>query len=239
MSNQSRKKNISTIIILAIVLLVPGFLYLALNKIGSNEYVKLPTFGEKVLSGKVNRKMGREIADTTFHQVKPIALFNSQREPSDFLKSDSVISIVHLFYSKDLGLSKTLFQGLSNVAKRFDYNRKVRFYSISIDTTDTSVELSEVYEQYVNGATPYWTVVGSNRDILTYVRENFLIDAMRDPNDPTKFLFSNNYVLLDSERRIRGFYDINLKTELERLEDEIKVQLVEEARNNPFKIEKK
>jgi len=42
MGNRNRKKNISTVIILAIVLLVPGFLYIGLNKMGSNEYVKLP-----------------------------------------------------------------------------------------------------------------------------------------------------------------------------------------------------
>ncbi|WP_232046197.1 hypothetical protein [Sphingobacterium daejeonense] len=41
--------------------------------------------------------------------------------------------------------------------------------------------------------------------------------------------------MLDSEKRIRGFYDISLRSELDRLEDEIKVQLVEEVRNNPIK----
>jgi protein SCO1/2 len=45
--------------------------------------------------------------------------------------------------------------------------------------------------------------------------------------------------LLDSEKRIRGFYDISLRSELDRLEDEIKVQLVEEVRNNPLKVERK
>ena len=64
MNNISKKRNVSTIIILAIVLLVPGFLYIALNKIGSNQYLKLPIYGEKVLSGKMNRIMGREIPDT-------------------------------------------------------------------------------------------------------------------------------------------------------------------------------
>ena len=73
--------------------------------------------------------------------------------------------------------------------------------------------------------------------ITEYVKQNFLIDA--HVNADSTFAFSNNYLLIDTERRIRGFYDINANKEMERLEDEIKVQLVEEARNNPLKIEKK
>ena len=57
--------------------------------------------------------------------------------------------------------------------------------------------------------------------------------------DSSKFIISNNYMLIDTKNRIRGFYDINLKSNLDKLEDEIKVQLVEEIRDNPVKIEKK
>jgi protein SCO1/2 len=66
-----------------------------------------------------------------------------------------------------------------------------------------------------------------------------LIEAMPVEGDSTKFIISNQFVLLDSEKRIRGFYDISLRSELDRLEDEIKVQLVEEVRNNPLKVERK
>ncbi|HMR20434.1 MAG TPA: photosynthetic protein synthase I, partial [Sphingobacterium sp.] len=72
MNVSSRKRNISTLIILVIVLLVPGFLYVLLNRVGTNSYIKLPVYGEKVLSGKMNRNMGREIPDTIFHQVPAI-----------------------------------------------------------------------------------------------------------------------------------------------------------------------
>jgi len=59
-------------------------------------------------------------------------------------------------------------------------------------------------------------------------------------NDKTKpFIIGSNYLLLDTKGRIRGIYDINVKTDIDRLEDEIKLLLVEEIRNHPATIEQK
>lgn len=239
MGNTSKKKTISTFLILAIVLLVPGFLYVALNKMGSNTYVKLPVYGEKHLSGKMNRKMGREIPDTVFHQIKPLVLRDMDDNPVPFLKADSSIAVVHTFYASDEGLSIAMLQSLRGIAERFKNNNKVKFYSISVDSTDSTADLEKMVGKFRKGLEANWYVLKGNDDILTYVREQLLIDALQDPMNAKKFTISNQYVLVDAHRRIRGFYDINLKTNIERLEDEIKVQLVEEARDNPPKIEKK
>lgn len=237
MNNNSKKRNISTFIILAIVLLVPGFLYITLNKIGSNQYLKLPVYGEKVLSGKMNRKMGREIPDTVYHQIEPLTVFNANGEKVDFLNQDTVITVVHLFAAQDSGLSRTLLTNLKPVAERFKNVQKVKFYSISLNPNESSEDLEKIQQLYAKEFGPTWFIVRPDSAITEYVQQNFLIDA--HVNADSTFAFSNNYLLIDTERRIRGFYDINANKEMERLEDEIKVQLVEEARNNPLKIEKK
>jgi len=236
----SRKKNISTIIILVIVLLVPGFLYVMLNRMGTNSYVKLPVFGEKVLSGKMKRVMGREVPDTIYHQVPTLVLQSSDGDSTVFMGLDSTISIVHLFYTKDEGLSVALAQNLRPVVERFDHNRTVKFYSISVDPMDSATELASFAKRFNKGLEKQWQFLGSAQaDVLGFSRKHLLLDAMRDSGDSTRFIISSNYVLIDSQHRIRGFYDINLNTEVDRLKDEIKVQLVEEIRNNPLKVEKK
>ncbi|MBE8720077.1 SCO family protein [Sphingobacterium pedocola] len=240
MSNTTQKRSFSKIIILAIVLLVPGFLYLLLNRIGSNEYVKLPVYGEKSLSGKVNRKMGREIPDTTYHQLTPIDFINSEGDTIHFLGSDSVITVVHLFYTKDTALSRSMMDNLFTIANRFKNNSSVRLLSISVDPSDIPDSLKSYARPYDTLIGKYWnTVSAPHVDLLKYAREEMLIDAMRNPVDTNTFVISNNYLLIDSQRRIRGFYDINLKTEVDRLEDEIKLQMVEEIRNNPLKVEQR
>ena len=79
----------------------------------------------------------------------------------------------------------------------------------------------------------------ANVDLLQYANTEMLLDAMVDPKDPNKYIVSNNFILLDSKNRIRGFYDVSLKSDMERLADEIRLQVVEEIRNKPLKVEKK
>ncbi len=240
MASKNKKNSLVTIFILAVVLLVPGFLYVALNKVGSNSYVMLPIYGEKSLSGKINRKMGREIPDTTYHTVVALPLIDSKADSISVFSQDSTISVIHLFYAKDNGLSKSLLQNFKTVVDRFDYNKNIQFYSISIDSEDSVSDLAALQSVYNPDNRSNWTIGKSiDNTILEYVRQNFLIDAFQDPHDSSKFVFSNNYIVIDSENRIRGFYDLNLKTDLDRLEDEIKVQVVEELRNHPPKIVKK
>ncbi len=239
MKASSRKKNISTILILVIVLLVPGFLYVTLNRIGTNSYVMLPVLGEKVVSGKMKRVMGREVPDTLYHQVPAVSLWNDKGDSILFM-GDSSISVVHLFYIRDEGLSRALLQSLRSVVERFQHNQNVRFYSLSVDPADSPEELASFAKRFNTGMEENWQfLVNPTVDLLDFSRRYLLMDAMREAGDSTRFVISPSYALIDSRHRIRGFYDINLKTEVDRLKDEIKVQVVEELRNNPLKIEKK
>jgi protein SCO1/2 len=200
----------------------------------------LPVYGDKVLSGKMNRNMGREIPDTVFHQIRGISLVNDKGDSVSFLGQDTAISVVHLFYAKDSTLSVAMARNMRPVVERFRTNDKVRFYSLSVDPSDSPKELAAFASHFSSGLQRNWDfVANADLDLLTYSRDQLLIDAMRDPVDNSRFVISNNYVLIDSKGRIRGFYDINLKSNLDKLEDEIKVQLVEEIRDNPIKIEKR
>ncbi len=240
MSKHTRSKNISKLIILALVLFVPGFLYILVNKMGSNEYIKLPVFGEKHLSGKMNRVMGREIPDTVFHQLTEVDFINYDNKPVRFLESDTIITVAHLFYGKDQGLSKQLLHDVNTIATRFKYNPKIQLFSIDVDSTDSQKVMEEAIAPYSKDRNPNWFVVNQpNTDIFKYARERMLLEAMRVDGDPNKFVISNQIILIDSKKRIRGIYDISLRSEIDRLEDEVKVQVVEEIRNSPLKVERK
>lgn len=239
MSKNNRSRALSKLIILAFVLFVPGFLYILVNRMGSNEYVKLPIFGEKTLSGEMKRVMGREIPDTLFHQLEPVDFLNYDGSKVKFLGTDSLITVAHLFYTKDDGLSKQLLTDMAAVAERFKETSQVTMFSISVDSLDGVNELNRFLGEAFKGINPRWKVVSQPPiDIFSYARESMLLEAMPFPGDSNRFLISNQIVLFDSERRIRGFYDISLRSELDRLEDEIKLQIVEEIRNHPLKVEK-
>lgn len=238
--SKATRKNRSKIVILALVLLLPGFLYIAVNRFGVNSYASLPVFGEKQLSGEMNRNWGREYPDTIFHILPSIDLEDITGEKMTFPAADTCISVVHLFYTRDEAFSRLMFDHIDALATRFQANGIVNFYSISVDQSDTEATLTSFVRPYKNLTAKHWHVVfNPNVDIFAYAREHLLIDAMVDPADSRRFLISNQLVLVDSRKRIRGFYDISQKDAVDRLQDEVKLLLVEEVRNRSLKVEKK
>ena len=228
------------LIILALVLLVPGFLYWAVGKLGSNQYVRLPVYGHKELSGEMKRNWGREYPDTIFHTVPELALNDVQRGPIHFMESDTSISVVHLFYGRDDSFSKLMLDHVDALASRFQAIPLVQFYSVSVDSTDTAERIRGLLKDYKDLDKKHWYIgLHPDRPIFEYAREQLLIDAMIDPADSSRFLISNQLVLIDGKHRIRGFYDISVKGEVGRLEDEIKLLTVEELRNRSTKIEQR
>lgn len=241
MSTSTRKKNISTLIILAIVLLVPGFLYVVVNKMGStNSYIKLPVYGEKSLSGKTNTRWGRTSPDTLFHTLNSVSFLDDKGQPKVFLGADSVVTVAHLFYGADATLSQAMFGKLKAVVEGLSHNPMVHFYSIDVSKADNAAQLAPLAKKYAGPLGDKWYFVSqANVDLLQYANTEMLLDAMVDPKDSNKYIVSNNFILLDSKNRIRGFYDVSLKSDMERLADEIRLQVVEEIRNKPLKVEKK
>lgn len=240
MNKVIRPKSISKIIILAIVLFVPGFLYLAMENLGTHEYVKLPVYGEKKLSGEMRRVMGRERPDTIFHTLSPLTFTNWDDKQVPFLDNDTTVSVAHLFYAKDAAFSKIALDYMDKLATKFGSKSGVHFYSISVDPSDDASALARVAKQYENMEARQWHIVGNpSTDVFHYAQQKMLLNAAKDTQDSTRFLIDDQVILIDGKHRIRGFYPMSQHSEMKRLEDEIKVQLVEEVRDNPMRVEKK
>lgn len=239
-NNTGQKKGIKTILILAVILLLPGFLYFILNKSGSNSYASLPIFGKKEVPGTTHRKWGRDIPDTIYHTVPPVDFVNYDGRPVRLLSNDTSLSVVHLMYTRDASLSRIMARKLDQIASRFMQNKKVKLYSITVDTAyDRPAVLANYAKVYKPWTKSWFFVTDPSTDIFKFAKESLLQDAIPTA-DPTKpFIIGSNYLLLDSRGRIRGMYDINVKTDVDRLEDEIKLLLVEEIRQHPATIEQR
>lgn len=239
-NNTGQKKGIKTILILAVILLLPGFLYFILNKSGSNSYVSLPIYGKKEVPGTTHRKWGRDIPDTIYHIVPSIDFVNYNGKAVRLLNNDTALSVVHLMYTRDVSLSRTMIKKLDQIANRFIQNKKVKLYSITVDTLFDTPEVLAKYSKVYKPWTKSWFfVTDPSVDILKFAKESLLQDALVTKDNSKPFIIGSNYLLLDSKGRIRGIYDINVKTDVDRLEDEIKLLLVEEIRNNPATIAQK
>ncbi|WP_129718296.1 SCO family protein [Pedobacter sp. SYP-B3415] len=224
-----RSGSIKKVLILVTILAVPGFLYYLLQDKGKNRYRPLPVFGPKTLSGTFHSRRGEKIPDTVFHVLSDLTLKNQAGAPVSLKMAEPKVIVAGLFYTgggEPVGIFGKALEGLNLVYER---NQLIRFIGISVDPADGPAALSRFGEKYKARAGKWDLVSGDTATVYPFIRKQLLLDVVARADKG--FVYSNKLVLIDTERRIRGFYDAANAEEVAKLDDEIKVLVAETLRN--------
>ena len=89
----------------------------------------------------------------------------------------------------------------------------------------------KTYKQKFKDASQKWFfLTGDTSTTYNLARKGFLVNAFKAGNDD--FIYSDKVILIDEDKRIRGYYTGVSTDEMSRLNDEIKVLIAEELRKN-------
>ena len=224
---------VKKILVLLILLVVPGSLYYLLKAKGENRYRPLAIYGPKQLAATFHTKRGKQIQDTLYHQIKDFTLLNQDGVPTKFPADSSQITVVNFFFSRCPTFCSNMNKEMARVAKINDGNRLLRFLSISVDPEHDQPDVLKAYSKKYRAENEKWDFLTGDKNLIySLAKEDFLVDAIRDTTRELNFIHSPMIILVDSQRRIRGYYDStggNDKMNL--LVDEIRVLMAEELRN--------
>lgn len=224
-------KSIIKILILVGTLAVPGFLFFyLLPHYAKNRYKSLPFFGDKQIATTFHTVRGDKIPDTVYHVVPDFNLKNQNGNTISWTNFNQKVLIVNLFYvDSPIAIAN---QNLKKIADGYVNNKLIHFISISVNPNDTSDQL-KVYEKKLNAQTDKWDFLsGDTTQVYPFVRNGLLLDVINHQNEKdSKIVYGNQILLLDNQHRIRGYYDATNKDALAKLDDEIKVLVVEVLRN--------
>jgi protein SCO1/2 len=227
----NRFNRLKKILILVLILAVPGFLYYLLTAEGKNRYKPLPFFGPKHLSGTYHTVHGKKIPDTIFHQVGDFNLTDQQGKQVSFKTIGKKILVLNFFYTHAPDASLQLNSSMDSLVKYFGTNKLLAFASITVDPKRDSVWLLRQYAtRFAQPADKWLFLTGDTAVIYPLAHKGLLVDALQTGR--YDFVFSNKIILLDTEHRIRGYYDGTNPDEITRLADELKLQITEELRKN-------
>lgn len=217
--------------ILVLVLVVPGFLYYLLTSQGKNRYKPLPIFGPKQLAKTTHRIKGKNIPDTIYHVLPDFKLTDQNGKPVSLKTFDDKIFVVGFFYTNCPDVCKLMNKNISFLDSIYAKNKMVDFVSITVDPNRDSVETLKNYAKNFKPLSAKWLfVTGDTSAIYNLARKGFLVNALKVNKD--EFIYSDKLVLIDQNKRIRGYYTGASTDEVNRLDDEIKVLISEELRKN-------
>ena len=218
------------IFILVIVLALPGFLYYLLTAGGKNRYKPLAIFGPKQLAKTSHLVNGKSIPDTIYHSLADFKLTDQDGKAITLKNLDGKIFIANFFYTSCPSVCKLMNGNVKVLDSIYAKNNMVYFVSITVNPQADSVPVLKNYAKAFN-ATPKWLfLTGDTSTIYNLARNSFLVNALQ--TGKSDFIYSDQLILIDQNKRIRGYYTGALKDDVGKLDDEIKVLIAEELRKN-------
>lgn len=229
MSN--RKFPILKILILVTILAVPGFLYYLLQAKGKNRYKPLPIYGPKEVASTFKTKRGKKIPDTIYHHISDVKFLTGTGDSLDLANIKKQLLVVNFFYSRNNDPAKAMNDQLKSLNSEYETNSIIRFLSISVDPLFDTKDVLKSYGQTVGAKPNKWDfVVADTSVVYPLARKEFFVNVLNPNNNDADFVFSDQFILLDADHRIRGYYIGTSRDEVKRLSDEIKVLITEELR---------
>jgi protein SCO1/2 len=215
--------------ILVLVLLVPGFLYYLLTAEGKNRYKALPIFGPKQLAKTFHSVKGKSVPDTIYHTLADFKLTDQNGNTVNLKTFENKIFIANFFYTRCQSVCKVMNTYVSQLATTYAKNKAVEFVSITVDPAHDTPPVLKSYARGFKAPAAKWLfLTGDTSIIYNLARNGFLVNAVQVGRD--NFIYSDKLILIDEEKRIRGFYTGAATADVNRLDDEIKVLISEELR---------
>jgi len=228
----SAKKSKKYLIGLAIAAVFPISLYLIMRSI-SDGRVKIPQHfrADTIDSTLVDGKMQY---DTAFHKVKELTLTNQLgREVSLNKDLKGKILVVNFIFTNCPTVCPKLTHNMGIVQKAFLKKNPdfVQFISITVDPWRDSVPVLRKYADANNADHDrWWFLTGNSEKIFDYARNELGLSIQ--PSDAAKDMYdhSEKFVLIDTARQIRGYFNGNDMRALKTIADDVIILSMEKKK---------
>jgi protein SCO1/2 len=165
----------------------------------TNHEKLLPIFGEK----KVDKK-----GDTLYHSVSPFLFVNQFGENVTKETVKGKIYVADFFFATCESICPKMSSQLVNVQQAFLKDNDVLILSHTVNPMHDSVAVLKKYGERFGAQKNKWHLLtGNKKEIYDMARFSYLVNALEADGSAEGFLHSELFVLIDSKKRIRGFYD--------------------------------
>lgn len=165
-----------------------------------------------------------ELVDSTiqyksrFHKIADFAFTNQNGKTITQKDYEGKIYVADFFFTTCGSICPKMTTNLVEVQKAILNNPKVMLLSHTVTPEIDSVPVLKAYAVKNGVVDSKWNLVtGDKKDIYTMARKSYLAVKLGKPDELYDMVHTENFVLVDSKRRVRGFYDGTDKKEIERL----------------------
>jgi protein SCO1 len=206
----------------AIVFFIVSVIIVAIIYNTLNVYQPLPIYQPAMVS--------TELVDSTiqyqkkYHKIADFSLINQNGKTITQDDYKNKIYVADFFFTTCQTICPIMTNHMAEIQKELINDNEVMLLSHSVTPEIDSVAQLKKYalEKGVNDAK--WNLVtGDKKQIYELARKSYL--AVKDDGDggPFDMIHTENFMLIDKKRQIRGFYDGTNPDDISRLLDDIEI----------------
>ncbi len=155
-----------------------------------------------------------ELVDSTiqyvekYHTIDDFSFTNQNGKTITQKDYEGKIYIADFFFTTCQSICPKMTNNMVWLQSKIKDNPNVKLLSFSVTPDIDSVSVLKRYAQEKGVIDSKWNLLtGDKKDIYYLARKSFLVVKTGKPEELYDMVHTENFVLVDSKKRIRGFYD--------------------------------
>lgn len=208
---------------LVLILAAAGILAYAFFIYDTNKPARyLPIYGEKSYEAKEGK------TDTAYHTIPNFSFTNQDGQTVTQKDVEGSIYVTDFFFTTCHSICPIMSSQMERIYTKFKNDPEVKFISHTVDPEIDTVEQLKTYAIKHNADAKQWMfVTGNKKELYEIARTGYLLNAEEGDGGPDDFIHTQNFALIDKDKRIRGFYDGTDSLEINQLIKDIDLLLKE------------
>ena len=167
---------------------------------------------------------------TKDHTIADFKLSNQNGEIITNNTYANKIYVADFFFTRCQSICIAMAYNMSELQDFYKNDKDIMFLSHSVTPVMDSVAVLKEYAERKGVIDEKWNVTtGSKKDIYELARKSYFAVLDEGNGDEDDFIHTEQFVLVDKERRIRGYYDGTEKEEMLKLKEDIALLSAEYA----------
>lgn len=163
------------------------------------------------------------------HYIQSFSLVNQFGDTITEANFDQSIYVADFFFTTCRSICPKMTKQMARVQQAFKNNTDIKLLSHSVTPAIDSVAVLAAYgEQFDAIANKWHLVTGNKKHIYELARKSYFAVTDAGNGDEHDFIHTENFVLVDKNRQIRGFYDGTSTEEVDQLITDITFLLNQE-----------
>jgi protein SCO1/2 len=169
-----------------------------------------------------------ELVDSTlqykskYHTIADFSFVNQNGDTITQKNYEGKIYVADFFFTTCGSICPKMTTNLADVQKAVLNNPNVMLLSHTVFPEIDSIPVLKAYAIKHRVIDSKWNLVtGDKKEIYKIARKSYLAVKLGRPDQLYDMVHTENFVLVDQERRVRGFYDGTDKEEIKRLLEDI------------------